>query len=137
MRTSGLISLLALAVTAGACSGDIDGVVTTDFGDAVATSQRSDTGDISSWLTAQEGDQMIGQLHWDAAGLSIDATLAEQPLPFSGDADLGGAELIDVNLFLYALWEVERDAPEGTVCVENTVAICCHGDAWSCATRVE
>jgi hypothetical protein len=135
MRTSGLASLLALAL-AGACSGDIDGVVTTDFGDAVATSERADSGDISSTLVAPETDAMLGELHWDAAALSVDASLVEQALPFSGPVDLGNAELADLNLFLYALWEVEREAPEGTTCVENQIAICCHADAWTCATRV-
>jgi hypothetical protein len=134
MRTSGLASLLALA--AAACSGDIDGVVTTDFGDAVATSQRADSGDISSWLTTHDEEAMLGELHWDAAALSVDASLAEQALPFSGPVDLGDAELADLNLFLYALWDVEREQPEGTTCVENRIAICCHADAWSCATRV-
>ncbi len=130
MRKSGLACLLALAA---ACTGDIDGVVTTDFGDAVATSQRTDDG-ISSRLEA--GGDMLGELHWDADSLGVDASLAGAPLPWSAPADLDGAELTELNRFLYALWEVERDAPEGTTCVENAVAICCRADAWSCGTRV-
>jgi hypothetical protein len=133
MRTAGL-ALLALAA---ACSGDIDGVVTTDFGDAVATSSRDAAGDISSQLVSADGDQMIGELHWDALAMRVDATLAAEPLPFTGPADLGDAELGELNLFLYALWEVEREPPAGTTCVENPIAICCRADAWSCATRVQ
>jgi len=134
MRTSRLAAMFVL-VTAGACTGDIDGVVTTDFGDAVATSQRSDTGDISAWLVTHESDQMLGELYWDAGSGDVDATLMAAALPFAGPADLSAAELTDLNLFLYALWEVERDGASGTTCVENQVAICCRGDGWSCAAR--
>ncbi|HTM19642.1 MAG TPA: hypothetical protein VL172_04015, partial [Kofleriaceae bacterium] len=98
---------------------------------------RDDAGDISSQLTSADGQTMIGELRWDALAMRVDASLAEAPLPFTAPADLGAAELGDLNLFLYALWEVERDAPAGSTCVESSIAICCHADAWSCATRVE
>lgn len=133
MRTSGIACLLALAA---ACTGDIDGVVTTDFGDAVAASQRTDTG-ISSWLVSGADGETLGELHWNADTMGVDASLAGAPMVWSGPADLDGAELTELNLFLYALWEVEREPPAGTTCVENAVAICCRSDAWTCGTRVQ
>ena len=133
MLQSGLNTLILLsAVTLGGCAGEIDGVVTTDFGDAVASTSESEVGDVRTWLTENQGSKVVAELSVVASTGSVELTVASSKVPFDGSASM---ELIDgeeLNLLLYTLWDIDRENPQGTVCTANDLAVCCRDQAWRC-----
>lgn len=134
IRTLGVVSL-ALAATA--CTGEIADSVTTDFGDAIAVSERSDSGDISSWLTTRNQQRTLASLEWDADTGDLSGDVAGEAIAIDGTMQLSVLPIEDLNVLVYSLWEVEMAAPATPTCVSNSAVLCCRADAWSCRARAQ
>lgn len=129
-----LFASLFTAAFAASCTGDIDGVTTTDFGDAVATTERADNGDIASWLTDIRAD-VVGELDWRADDGALAGRIGDQAIDVAGAMAMDALSDEELNLLLYKLWEVDRDPPAATACVTNPAVLCCRAEAWSCRAR--
>ncbi|HUH05304.1 MAG TPA: hypothetical protein VML75_25070 [Kofleriaceae bacterium] len=134
LRTLGVVTF---ALAASACTGDIVDTVTTDFGDAIATSERSDRGDISSWLTTRSQQRTLASLEWHADSGDLVGDIAGQPLAIAETMELSLLPIEELNLLVYTLWEVEVSAPSSLTCVSNAALLCCRDEAWSCRARRE
>ncbi len=125
---------LTLLLGAG-CTGDIVNTVTTDYGNAVATAERTQGGDISARLTSKSGQQVLGALDWNADTGQLDGLVADQALTFDGTMQLDAMPMEQLSLFLYNVWEIEAGAADTPMCVSNEALICCRDGAWSCRAR--
>jgi hypothetical protein len=130
-RTIHTAAAAALVAALTACTGDIVGTATTDFGVAVATSERTEVGDIEGWLTNPAGDQLYGELGWSASDGTLQAWVAGQSIPVQGVMHLDDQSLEALNLMLFTLWEIEIQdlAP---YCTSNELVLCCRDDGWRC-----
>lgn len=125
---------LTLVLGAG-CTGDIVDTVTTDYGNAVATTERAQSGDISARLTSPKSAHVLGALDWNADSGQLDGIVEDQPLSFTGTMQLADMPMEDLSLFLYNVWEIEAGQSDGASCVSNDVLMCCRDGAWSCRAR--
>lgn len=130
-RAATMAGAAALVAALTGCTGDIVGTATTDFGVAVATSERTELGDIESWLTSPAGDQLYGELGWTASEGTLQAWVGDQTIPVQGVMHLDEQSLEALNLMLYTLWEIETQdlAP---YCTSNELVLCCRDDGWRC-----
>ena len=106
--------------------------ITTHFGDSVATTERTNTGDISTWLTSPDSTALLGELSFIADTGDFFGQVMAEEVPFDGVMELSSASLDQLNILLHTLWEIERDDPPGVYCTQNDFAICCRDDGWSC-----
>ena len=107
--------------------------ITTNFGDAVATSERTEFGDISTWLTNPDSTELLGELSFIADSGLFSGQVMTEVVPFDAAMDMSTISLDDLNQLLHTLWEIERDDPIGVTCTQNAVAICCRDNGWSCS----
>jgi hypothetical protein len=133
LRTLGVLTFAALGATA--CTGEIVDTVTTDFGDAIAVSERSDSGDISSWLTSRNHQHTLATIEWDSGTGDVAGEVAGQALTIDGTMQLALLPIEELNLLVYNLWEVEISDPATPTCVSNSAVLCCRNDGWSCRAR--
>ena len=135
-------SVIRAAVTASvvlglaACTGEIVEPVTTDYGIAVATTERADTGDVESWLTSRDGHTLLGEMHATDKADQAWATVADTPVEIAGILHIDDASFAQANELLHALWENEvTGEAAGAVCVGNELAICCRDTMWHCSAH--
>lgn len=130
-RTAAAATLVA---TLTACTGDIVGTATTDFGVAVATSEKTELGDIEGWLTSPAGDQLYAELDWYAEDGTLEARIADHTIPVEGVMHLDEQSLEALNLMLFNLWDIESQdlAP---YCTSNELVLCCRDDGWRCRSN--
>lgn len=131
------LAVVTFALAASACTGEIVDTVTTDFGDAIATSERTDGGDISSWLTTRDQQRTLASLEWHADSGDLVGDVAGQSIEIAETMELSLLPIEDLNLLVYNLWEVEVSAPSSPTCVSNSAVLCCRDGAWSCRARGE
>ena len=132
IRTATRAAVAATLVAAlTGCTGDIVGTATTDFGVAVATSERTEVGDIEGWLTSPAGDQLYGELGWRAEEGTMQVWIGDQTIAVQGPMQLDEQSLESLNVMLYTLWDIETQdlAP---YCTSNELVLCCRDDGWRC-----
>jgi len=125
---------LTLFLGAG-CTGDIVDTVTTDYGNAVATTERAQSGDISARLTSPGSQHVLGALDWNADSGQLDGIVEDQALSFTGTMQLAAMPMDDLSLFLYNVWEIEAGGSDTATCVSNDLLMCCRDGSWSCRAR--
>jgi hypothetical protein len=127
-------ALLAAALAVG-CTGEIVETETTDFGVAVATSERTDNGDILTRLTTPNQERLLGALDWDARSGELVGEVAAQSISVDGTMQMDAMPIQEMNLLLFNLWELEQADPEAAHCVGNDAVLCCRDGSWSCRAR--
>ncbi len=130
-----LVAAIAFVGVLSGCEADPVDTVSTDFGNAVATSSVDPGGDLESWLTSPDGDRLLGELSFVALDGRAEAMVEDQQVSFSGVLVLPQQPHAEVNLMLYSLWDIEVSAPDVTMCFANQLVTCCRDGSWHCQAK--
>ena len=115
-----------------ACAEHTEDTVATDFGDAVAETAQSDSGNVHTRLTGSEQRRVLAEMSVIAASGEVNLTVGAAAVPFDGVAAMDLVDAEQLNLMLYTLWDIDRENPAGTVCTDNRIALCCRAETWRC-----
>lgn len=139
MRNTLLLALTVFVVASvGACAASDEvplAVERTDFGLAVAESARHEGGHLAGVLESRDGERLHADAFYNADTQRLEMTVADTAVEVLDAMDLNDLALGSLNYLLFALWEIEVQAPSSTVCIQDERIECCRAARWTCQAR--